>query len=53
MKLEINEEELEFLLRICTRAEMFASMQNFTSPYSKDSEKIKHLLDKLKNLEKE
>ncbi len=51
MKLEINEEEWEFVLRICVRAKSFARMDilkgiSVIDP-CKDLEKIDSLIDKL------
>lgn len=40
MKLEINEEEREFLLRICTRAKIFASQKFAVMQNPNDLEKI-------------
>lgn len=55
MILEIDEEEREFLERICIRAELFSSMNlwkqsDMRSNNIEDLEKIRNLIVKLKSL---
>lgn len=50
MKIDLTEEEVEFLLRVCTRAEMMAykgTMRHSSNMMERDRSKIQMLINKL------
>ncbi len=48
MKLEITEEEREWLERVCKKAYRFADMGIWTTDLQKDKDKLLDLLEKLR-----